>query len=98
MGKTWTPEEMEQYLAKAPAKAIGLALVRIFERQTADEQASERTSVQNGQGFSGYDAKTGTYMAQWVLSGRELSGQYLERGRKMAMRYRKQLVEVANAK
>ena len=48
------------------------ALVRIFkENQTADEQAAETTSHDNGIGFSGTDAN--------FLSS--LAKQYLERGR-----------------
>lgn len=47
--------------------ALSTALVRLYARQTSDEQASGTTRVRNGRGFSAFHDKQGTYMAQYVL-------------------------------
>jgi hypothetical protein len=83
-------------------KAITMAIVRIYQRQTADEQHARATHYTNGIGFNAFDAKTGTYMAKWSLSTynktgrmRMLTGSWLLKARKMALKYRKQLLEIA---
>jgi hypothetical protein len=47
--------------------ALSTALVRLYARQTCDEQDSGTTRVRNGRGFSAFHDKQGTYMAQYVL-------------------------------
>lgn len=47
--------------------ALSTALVRLYARQTSDEQQSGTTRVRNGRGFSAFHDKQGTYMAQYVL-------------------------------
>jgi hypothetical protein len=47
--------------------AVTTALVRLYARQTADEQAQGTTTHTNGRGFSAFDANNGTYMAQYAL-------------------------------
>jgi hypothetical protein len=79
-------------------KAVERAMVVLFDRQTHDEKATEETRHHNNRGFNHGDAKKGTYMARWVLSGRQLTGKHLDRARRMAIRYAGQLAEEANAK
>jgi hypothetical protein len=79
-------------------RAVERAMVVLFDRQTQDEKATEATRHHNNRGFNHGDAKKGTYMARWVLSGRKLTGHHLDRARRMAMRYAGQLAEEANAK
>lgn len=74
-------------------RAVGAAMVALYNRQTSDEKISGGTRVQNGRGFSSYDAKRGTYYARWVMKGNRLTGRHLDRARKMARKYRKQLAE-----
>lgn len=74
-------------------RAVGRAMVAIYKRQTADEARGGYTAASNGRGFNKADASRGTYYARWVLSGRKLSGRHLEKARKMALRYRRQLAE-----
>jgi hypothetical protein len=78
--------------------AVGRAMVVLYNRQTADEQSDETTKHHNGVGFSAYAAHSGTYFARWVLDGRTLTGKYLDRARKIAIRHAGQLVEEANEK
>lgn len=82
-------------------RAVTMAIIRLYERQTADEQQARDARHQNGRGFSAFDAKTGTYMAKWALNGakngrpRLLTGRWLHKARKMALKYKKQLLEIA---
>jgi hypothetical protein len=83
-------------------KAITMAIVRIYQRQTADEQRAGNTRHTNGIGFNAFDAKTGSYMARWALANynrtgkvRLLTGKWLLKARKMALKYKKQLLAIA---
>ena len=92
-----TATELHQGLDRNP-KWVGRAMVVLYERQTASEQKSSSTRESNGRGFASCDAKLGTYMAKWVLSGRQLDGKFLDKARKMAKKYTRQLLEEAVAK
>lgn len=76
------------------------AVVAIYKRQTPDEQASQTTAHLNGRGFSGVDARTGSYLARWLMRGPSfhLSGKFLDRARRMMPKYSKQLLECALAR
>ena len=54
------------------ALVVGRALVRLFERQTEAEKASNDTNVDNGIGFAGCDARTGTLSAKYFLKHKTL--------------------------
>jgi len=85
-------------LLDANDRAVMRALVALYERQTADEQANAHTSHLNGMGFNGYDAEFGTSLAKQVIRGCILSPRQIAAGRKMCKKYARQLAEVANAK
>ena len=74
------------------------AILALYKKQTRDEQSIEAALVHNREGFSAAHAKTLSYNAKWILSGRHLDGRYLERARKFTLHYVKQLVEIANDK
>jgi urease accessory protein UreF len=67
MTKTWTKEEVINLLQNNDA-AIGRALVRLNERQTADEAQKEITKYRNGKGFRPCHARMGTSMAKFYES------------------------------
>lgn len=94
---SWTKEQIVNLL-NTNDRAVERALVAIFNRQTQHEQSSETTDLNNGVGFGAFDAKTGTYLAKWIISGRHLSGEYVAKGRKIALKYTKQLIEIAEEK
>ena len=50
----------------------------------------------NGMGFASWGARNGTYYANWIKSGKHLSGKHLEKARKMAMYHAGQLTNIAN--
>lgn len=93
--KVWTRDEINALINRSDA-AVERAMVVLFERQTTDEQRSEDTKHQNSVGFSAAHARTGSYLAKWVLSGKHLNGRFLDRARHIALLHSKQLVEEAN--
>lgn len=76
-------------------RAVERAIVAIYNRQTIDEQRCEDTKHSNGIGFSGADARLGSYYAKWILSGKRLTGNHLQKARYMSSKYIRQLVEIA---
>jgi len=91
----WTREAIET-LIRTNDRAVERAMVAIWERQTADEQATEATRHHNGIGFSGWTARSGSYYAKWVGSGRHLSGKHLDKARRIALHHAAQLTRIAN--
>lgn len=76
-------------------RAVERAMVVLFQRQTVDEQRTSSTQHSNGRGFNAFHAKSGTYYAKWVLSGRRLTGRHLVAAREMACHYARQLAELS---
>jgi hypothetical protein len=93
--KTWTRTEIEAII-NGNDRAVERAMVAIWERQTADEQATQTTNHNNGRGFCGWAARNGTYYANWVRSGRRLTGKHLAKARKIALHHAGQLTDFAN--
>jgi len=93
----YTREDIDRILNSNP-RAVGRAMIVLFQRQTADEQRRSSTRHQNGRGFNAYSARSGSYYARWVKSGRRLTGRHLAKARSIALRHSRQLVEEANEK
>ena len=93
--KIWTREEIETMIQNQDA-AVERAMVAIWERQTADEQETQGTRHHNGRGFAAWSARSGTYYANWVRSGRHLTGKHLVKARKIALHHAGQLTDFAN--
>lgn len=66
--KTWTKEEII-LLLETNDKAVGRALVRLLQNQTADEQIAEDVKHRNNKGFRPCHGRMGTSMAKF-FSGR----------------------------
>lgn len=86
-------------------EAVVRGILRIYERQTADEQSSETTNKVNGRGFNGRDAGFGTSLAKQILTWQQnpryptpLSRNQLDKGRKMLRKYAGQLARVVAEK
>jgi hypothetical protein len=86
-------------------KAVARALVVLNDRQTADEQDSQATRLDNGMGFKPCHARMGTSMAEFYQKYGYLSPKQIAYWRKVdakgTMRiacYWKQLMEVAAEK
>jgi len=91
-----TPEYI-RWLLTTNDIAVARAIVRIYNNQTLDEQASSDTKHCNNIGFSGADARLGSYYAKWVISGKSLTGSHLIKARIMSYKYVRQLSEHATA-
>lgn len=59
------------------AKWAERAIVKLFERQTSDEQSSQNTKMANGQGFTSNDAFILSSFAEQINRGRTLSPKQL---------------------
>lgn len=84
---------------------IGRALCRLLERQTQSEQSSNATDEDNGVGFTGADAHSGSLTAKYFMKHKHLEDWMVERWTKVGKsgfprlcKYHKQLNEVATQK
>ena len=73
-------------------------LLKIYEQQTADEQATRTTRVTNAIGFSAFDADFLTGMAKRVQDGYMLTPKQQIATRKAMAKYAGQLVRIARLK
>lgn len=76
--------------------AVKNALLILHNNQTEDEQRGEYTSRTNGIGFNKFDAKLGSSLAKRISSGRDLTDRQLAAGRRMSIKYARQLAQAAN--
>ena len=93
--KKWTRSEIEDMVRTNPL-AVERAMVALLSRQTQDEQTQGSTRHNNRKGFAACNSKRGTYYAKWVQSGRQLTGQHLEKAQKIALFHAGQLTDIAN--
>ena len=63
--KTWDRDSIIALLASND-QAVGRALIRLADRQTADERVEENTKNRNGRGFKPCHARMGTSMASAI--------------------------------
>lgn len=85
-------------LINASDKAALRGVVAIYKRQTSTEQRHGYTADLNGVGFSAGDASKGTRLATRILRYGRLDGRELNEARALALRYRRQLLAIAQAK
>lgn len=80
-------------------RAVMKAIVILGRNQTEDELSQEATLQHNGIGFTGTDARYGTYLYHQIMAGKSLSQKSLTGARKLAKKYaRTQLLAAAKAK
>ena len=87
--------EIKQLLLNSN-RAVERGIVAIWKRQTEDEKAVEQTRKKNNVGFSAFHARRGTYYANWINSGKRLSGRHVDLGRKLILHYTNQLTKISN--
>jgi CRISPR/Cas system-associated endonuclease Cas3-HD len=86
-----------QELLATSDRAVERGLLRIYERQTADEQASDTTHHHNARGFTGLDADFLSRAAKGCLRYGHLTDRQMPYVRSKMMKYWAQLAEVAAA-
>lgn len=95
--KKWTEQSIVE-LINSSDKAVTRAVIAIYNRQTQDEKATHDTKHTNGIGFNSADAKLLSYCAKYAQQNNcVLTGNFLETARKRIVKYRKQLVQIANS-
>lgn len=87
----WNKESVTNLLLTR-REAVEHAILVIYKNQTEDEKHSETVIQNNGKGFLPMHARRGTYYANYIMSGKHLTGKHLEIGRKMALKYTRQLL------
>lgn len=73
------------------------AIVKLWERQTIDEQASQVTRNVNGVGFNGTDANILSSFAEQINKGRTLSPKQLAIAFRKLPKYSRQVIEMIPA-
>ena len=88
----YTVEEIKQKLATSQPW-IERAIIRLFERQTTDEQESETTTHKNAMGFSSFDAEILSSFAKQLVNrpGYHLTPKQAALAAKKLPKYAKQL-------
>lgn len=74
-------------------KWVERAIIKLFERQTSDEQTSEETNHHNNVGFNGIDAKILSSFAKWLnrSANNHLSFKQLQCSYRILPKYWKQV-------
>ena len=93
----YTKEGIQKILAENP-RALARAIIAIYRRQTASEQASGVTKEDNGVGFTGVDAYLMSSFAVQLQQGWSLSQKQAAIALKRMPKYWRQLIEVAKDK
>lgn len=93
--KIWTAEDMKNILNKYDDQ-VGKALVKLYARQTIDEQKDHETKEYNNIGFNGVDAPILTSFAEFYQKKGFLSQKQLVIARKKIMKYANQLCSIVN--
>ena len=93
--RVWSEDEMK-VLVQTNDKVLYGALKRLYECQTADEQASGETRIHNGVGFNGSDARILSSMAEFLKKTGFLTPKQRAIVRRKLVKYNKQLTRLAN--
>jgi hypothetical protein len=91
-------KESIQQLLDTNERAVYKALLAIYSRQTAAEQAGHHTREVNGVGFSRFDAPFLTDMVRGYMRYGSLTPRQLAPTRNKMKRYWRQLLEIANSR
>ena len=92
----WNKQNIQELLESNP-KAVLRAVTAIYALQTAEEQASKSTKLNNGVGFGAFDAEFMSDMAKRINKGYELSPKQFAVAKNKIKHYHRQLSEIANA-
>jgi hypothetical protein len=88
----YTKEYIQAKLS-SDVRWIERAVLVLFERQTDDEQTNKVTRWENGRGFNSSDSRYLTYVSNYLLGGRHLSGRHLEKVATKMPKYWRQILE-----
>jgi hypothetical protein len=92
-GKLWSKEDIQNLLEKND-EAVYKAMLRIYDRQTRDEQDAKDTQVWNSVGFTGTDAEIMSSFTESYKKWGKLTPKQMVIARKKMKKYWKQLLEI----
>lgn len=93
--RVWTKDEIKSLL-ETSEKMVVRSVVKIYEKQTKDEQTYKETNENNGVGFNGVDAGIMSSFAERVLKGKSLTEKQMVIAKKKIVKYAGQLTRIAN--
>ena len=93
--KVWDKDEIKSILTRSDV-FVTRSVVKMLERQTADEARGGYTHEANSVGFSAFDAEFLTSIANQIINGRNLSPKQIASARKSMLRYSGQITDIAN--
>lgn len=91
-GKEWTKQKVKELIMRND-KAVIRGISLLYSFQTEEEQYNEETTVNNGKGFSGVDAKFLTSLAKQIEEGRTLTPKQIDSARKRMVHYSGQIYD-----
>jgi hypothetical protein len=98
--KQWTEQDIIDLLNQEGDKgaaAVTRAVIAIYNRQTEDEKIVGDTRIHNNIGFNGADAKYLSFCASYAINTKKsLNGKHLDKAKSKIIKYRKQLLQIAN--
>ncbi len=94
---TWTKTSIQSLILSNPA-ALNRAIIKIYERQTAEEQSADQTIEHNGIGFNGVDAEIMSSFAKQLMSRGFLSPKQDAIARRKMPKYWKQILQLIEEK
>lgn len=93
--RVWKESEIIYYI-KTNDRVLYGALLKLYDCQTAEEQVEGNAKVNDGAGFNGVDAPILTSFAEFLKKTGFLTPKQRNLCRKKIVKYRKQLVLLAN--
>lgn len=95
MSRVWTETEIKE-LIQTNDKVLYGALKKLYDCQTADEQAAGQTHEVNHMGFNGVDAPILSSFCEFLNKTGFLTDKQKLLARKKLIKYTKQLTHLAN--
>ena len=92
----FTEDAVKDLLANMPAHQLWRPLFRLWLRQTPSERHSSTTKNLNGVGFNAHDAGFAGSLVRQYANRKSFSPKQATALRKMLIKYRRQLTEIAN--
>jgi hypothetical protein len=94
----WTEELIVAWVSDQKRSPTDLSkpLFKMWARQTRQEQAAEETIMKNKRGFNMHDAKFAASLIETFRNHRNFTPKQCEALKKLLIRYRRQLTEIAN--
>jgi len=94
---TWTKTSIQSLILSNPA-ALKRAIIKIYERQTAEEQNCDQTIEHNGIGFNGVDAEIMSSFAKQLAKKGFLTDKQFVIAKKKMPKYWSQILQLINEK